>query len=584
MPSGTRLALALWLLGCSAPTDGMSPPNALIGGDVGTRAAFAVAVLDLRTSDLCSGVAIGRRHVLTARHCLHWPGEPIPSPSQFVVWWGPDKFRVSGSAPVTGVAVLDDAYETRTDLIGRDIAVLEVALDIDSGRLARAPVESTAASIGNVEAYGRLPGAGSGTLRARSTRVVSRSAQEIFTEPVTCDGDSGAGLVSPAGELLGIASYRSQSSCGRGTSVFSRTDPQWPWIARVLSEGVEACEFSGAPCRMHRNCTQPACTALGTACPLSTGAGRDNPCEVGDCVRVSEARDLGMCWLPCSPLYGLQLCPTGHVCRIGRGDEPPACVPSEGLLDVGETCSDDTECGTGVCHENACRRACRRGRGDCVDGESCVPLSLMLHGACMPGPPLAHPGEIGDACIVIRDCIGPLCADRSVERPGYCTLACTSESDCPEGFRCHVSMCRRGYQAWGASCSEDAVCPSAFSCIEGRCTRPCGPAALCPSHGECIDGHCEFQRLQDGHPCGSDSECMGGSCLDGTCSRPCGWQQPCRVGFVCSHTGSGEGHCVQRELSERASVGCSASPGRDVPPLHRLMVMFALVALIRLSG
>ena len=63
----------------------------------------------------------------------------------------------------------------------------------------------------------------------------------------TCDGDSGAPLLTPDGDLVGIASRGIQDgsgACGEG-GIYVRADAVWPWVEDEL--GIRGCTHtSGA--------------------------------------------------------------------------------------------------------------------------------------------------------------------------------------------------------------------------------------------------------------------------------------------------------------------------------------------------
>ena len=179
------------------------------------------------------------------------------------------------------------------------------------------------------------------------------------------------------------------------------------------------------------------------------------------------------------------VCETGADCgdgtcltmRVGAFGQPGATLP--GGYCTGD-CLQDSECGGGgVCLSSgaqgvagSCYRACANDADCGREGYRCRTLAEDVHGCDVAPDPLAD-DTAGAACESDDDCGGTQGACRStvpgsglgaggVAAPnGYCTQACTEDSDCGAGGVCVVSG---GFGGLGGS---------------GLCYRPCESAGDC---------------------------------------------------------------------------------------------------------
>ena len=126
---------------------------------------------------------------------------------------------------------------------------------------------------------------------------------------------------------------------------------------------------------------------------------------------------------------------------------------------VGGTCVSHAECGDGqIClYEGAtghCAPPCTL-TGTCPtgpaagdDGAACAADTDCAGGVCL-GPELGYPGGActTPSCAATTDCHGasPICLAAS-SGSTYCGAACGADTDCREGYRCHV-VSNRGYCA-----------------------------------------------------------------------------------------------------------------------------------------
>jgi V8-like Glu-specific endopeptidase len=148
-------------------------------------------------------------------------------------------------------------------------------------------------------------------------------------------------------------------------------------IRAGLGECVEACS-AGARCQEGFVCDEGSCVV---AREQSVGG----PCLTSaDCARgaiCAAQGDRRWCTAVCSADAP---CPMGFDCLEAGGSQ--ICVPMGGL--VGEPCSADAECSTGMCRDGACTLPCSA-EDRCGPGFLCEPLADGTRGCFAPEPPPA---------------------------------------------------------------------------------------------------------------------------------------------------------------------------------------------------
>jgi Cys-rich repeat protein len=108
---------------------------------------------------------------------------------------------------------------------------------------------------------------------------------------------------------------------------------------------------------------------------------------------------------------------------------------------------------------------------------------------------------------------------------------CHYNADCGTGSYCINSECH-------LACSADTQCPQGETCQSGVCrnapTGECNTASDCPLNNDCVDAHCRYRCAQDAD-CGQAQVCRLGYCEAApTCTTNC----DCPAGQVCR-----TGHC-----------------------------------------
>ncbi len=143
------------------------------------------------------------------------------------------------------------------------------------------------------------------------------------------------------------------------------------------------------------DCLEPKYTACpsGVQCDPATGECAGNPC-VPSCTGKECGPD------GCGGICGA--CGEGYICEVGGQCKPDGeCTPT---------------CDGAVCGGDGCGGSC----GECGEGKEC------MNGACY--------GQVGATCTQSTQCLTGLCLP--LGQDSLCTLACSADSACPEGWEC----------------------------------------------------------------------------------------------------------------------------------------------------
>lgn len=129
-------------------------------------------------------------------------------------------------------------------------------------------------------------------------------------------------------------------------------------------------------------------------------------------------------------------CAAGQTCGISIGQLYARC---EGSLDIGDACTDDAGCQSGICNTTNGSGVCSdcRTDADCSGGGTCIDQSSM-------GGGFECGGGLGDSCGAAGDCASGYCYQQG---PAAACSECSGNSDCAMG-----QMCRYSFLDGYASC------------------------------------------------------------------------------------------------------------------------------------
>lgn len=265
-----------------------------------------------------------------------------------------------------------------------------------------------------------------------------------------------------------------------------------------------------------------ACMALlvlGTASVAATGSKGGGPCTLNvqcgwpagnvDSLRDQASSLTGQCTdgtCECYSIYGCQTCAVIEIPSEGTTRS----VAGGGTVDLcnmpwgGGVCTEDVQCGAGVCLDNRCV---------CYKDWACEYCSLDLSQDILNGAQCGQYTSGNGACSSDGDCNTPF----GVCRNGRC--------QCGSGYAC-------------AHCDQ----PKQYL-IAGQRTCPCDKVS-CSGHGNCHNGNCICSDGFAGAYCDFDP-CEGITCSGhGSCSRSTG-KCTCDEGFNGDDCGKGGAYCEE---------------------------------------
>ncbi|CAG2101907.1 unnamed protein product, partial [Medioppia subpectinata] len=184
-------------------------------------------------------------------------------------------------------------------------------------------------------------------------------------------------------------------------------------------------------------------------------------------------------------------------------------------------CTKDRDCPSSeICLQNTCNVGCRSDT-DCASSEACInnlcidpcatPTACGTNAFCTVGHHekicTCKEGSIGNAyveCVrVITTCgaIADSCAIGSRCEESVCRTQCRSDTECFDNEKCLDNLC-------SIICSSDEVCPQGFVCDGGKCMTGCRSDVECPTQESCINRKC-LNVCASPTACGSDAICNG---------------------------------------------------------------------------
>ncbi|MBI2388309.1 MAG: trypsin-like serine protease [Deltaproteobacteria bacterium] len=132
--------------------------------------------------------------------------------------------------------------------------------------------------------------------------------------------------------------------------------------------------------------------------------------------------------------------------------EPYLAARAPGTVAVGQRCSYDEHCRSGLCVRAADEPAIRYCSARCADDRACAAPMRCTAGECRYTLP--SPGAIGAACREHAECVVGECLDL-----GFCSVRCVDIAGCPSGFSCkHLGDVRFFCVAAPPPAAEDGSC------------------------------------------------------------------------------------------------------------------------------
>jgi hypothetical protein len=187
-----------------------------------------------------------------------------------------------------------------------------------------------------------------------------------------------------------------------------------------------------------------------------------------------------------------------------------------------ETCATDGTCHPGDCSAIPCinQFECEviKGASACVHGDSracgtdqqCLTSERCIAGSCT---------AMADLCTDQTQCPSSRVCDQ-----GKCTTACTSDPQCPAGYKCRIALGVCDVPAKACSVTSDCAAKDSV-CVDGACVPRCGARGACGNgSGTCVDNGCVPDQ-KPAHQCdgaGTPAGCAAGQvCLHGHCYVSC---------------------------------------------------------------
>jgi|GEM_PF-5183550 len=229
-----------------------------------------------------------------------------------------------------------------------------------------------------------------------------------------------------------------------------------------------------------------ACTSRGTVA-VGGACSRDESCVTGVCIREDNTLS-SVAWVDgyCSGNCGSTTCPEGLCLTLADGYS--YCLAE---------CQSNSECRAGY----ICSTGVHTCLPDCRLGWSCGPALICdsATGSCTLPTPVSGTTPLGEGCTINTECATGLCipehsgAGTIAWAGGSCSQACVSTA-CPTGAACAVMEDGSAYCV--PACTADGECRTGYVCASdpGGCLPDCrlgwscGTLLVCDANsGACMD-------------------------------------------------------------------------------------------------
>ena len=487
--------------------------------------------------------------------------------------------RVQSITATPGVYRTTPQGGVGADLVGSDVAVMILqsgASGVTPIPIRRASHTSLAGATITAVGFGQTPSGGAGVKYTAMGRITGTDSRLLYTGALTCQGDSGGPAITSDNEVAGVVSFGS-GGCGSGLGAYNAIFPYLGMIDDALTEagsclndGPERCDGADNDCD---DLVDEDCIALGEACE------RDDQCVGLTCRPTSRGTICTLPCDPLRPTFGCE--PGFYCAFSEGCDGLCVPQDAAGSLPFGSECTNDTDCASLLCLDpgdgrQRCLTGCRGDEGMCLAGEVCAALPGLC-GGCVSAEIVVGARGLGEECTEDAECGSGMCLEDAGR--SYCTRACAADSECPdETFHCRGDLCVSGPRGEiGDACVVNDDCSASTFCATqgGRswCTDACAGETDCPAGFVCVPAGGASVCAPDlglvGDPCMENNDCSSALCAssggEGTCTRVCDAFTPCAPGFECVRTADGITAACVRPSDDGGGGGC-CSVGAGVEP------------------
>lgn len=385
------------------------------------------------------------------------------------------------------------------------------------------------------------------TVNDRCQSGVCRGDALVCNDNLPCTADQCVG---------GVCQHPVTTGCLIGNTCYSENQPQPNNPCFACEPPKTATGWSpqnGSPCNDNNACTAndtcQAGTCVGGAAPPEVCSnGMDDDCNgktdtadlacggVTPCTYHTDCYPERLCatWSTtgqkrCSdPCSGDGDCGIGKICsKVPGSAQVGFCQDAPPGNTIGQACTLDTQCSSGLCTDNICTPLCLDEAACTFPNVTCHPVGYpaqgILQSTCSPDPQ----GSIGLGNVCSTDGInadGGLCASGHCDLLSSfrCSPLCRSEADCPAPMECNIVI---------AAPTERFDAIPASPSILGRTTD---------TITACFTPNSTSGSRADGTSCTSNAQCSSNKCMPvGTngqtvCTSFCTTNAQCPATMICA--------------------------------------------------